>query len=200
MTIVPYQTNDIFLWDINSGNCSLPLTLGREPLATGRHFSHLNGLDFNYRGDLLAAGNSDYIIDVWDINEVWDITKKKNDESIKPIHSLKGHTHKVTDVSFSPNNDLLASLSNYNTIKLWDARTGDLIETLKLDGGASDITFNSDGTSLLVMVDKDTILEFDLTWDKLIEQGCDWMKEYIKTHPEEKELNKICHHTLSKSE
>ena len=26
------------------------------------------------------------------------------------------------------------------------------------------------------------------------------MKYYIKTHPEEKELNKICRHTLSKSE
>ncbi|HAC65906.1 MAG TPA: hypothetical protein DCF68_20830 [Cyanothece sp. UBA12306] len=200
LTIVPFQTNEIYLWDVNTQKCSHPLTLGRKPLDQGMHHSNINSLDFNYRGDLLAAGNSDFIIDVWDINEVWDITKKNSDEYINPIHPLKGHTNEVTDVSFSPNDDLLASLSNYNTIKFWNARTGDLIETLKLDGGGQSITFNSDGTSLLVMTGWNTILEFNLTWDKLLEQGCDWMKDYIKTHPQEKELKKICRHTLSKSE
>jgi WD40 repeat protein len=98
------------------------------------------------------------------------------------------------DVSFSPNSNLLASSSDDQTIKFWNVKTekGYLIETLTLDQNIEHITFNSDGTSLMVLTDENNILEFDLTWDKLLEQGCDWMKDYIKTHPQEKELKQIC--------
>jgi WD40 repeat protein len=45
--------------------------------------------------------------------------------------TLKGHTGPVTSVSFSPDGNRIASGSRDNTIRLWDASTGEELHTLK---------------------------------------------------------------------
>jgi WD40 repeat protein len=59
---------------------------------------------------------------------------------------LEGHTDKVIDVAFSPNNSKIASGSRDKTIKIWDAATGGVENTLK---GHTDwvtsVAFSPDG-------------------------------------------------------
>ena len=43
----------------------------------------------------------------------------------------KGHSHHVTSVAFSPNGERVASGSEDNTIRIWDAATGQLQRELK---------------------------------------------------------------------
>src|SRR6266480_1096171 len=40
------------------------------------------------------------------------------------VQTLKGHSGLVSDVIFSPDGKLLASASNYKTIRIWDAGAG----------------------------------------------------------------------------
>jgi WD40 repeat protein len=47
------------------------------------------------------------------------------------VRTLKGHSHWVRSVAFSADSKLVASGSNDNTVKIWDAATGAEVRTLK---------------------------------------------------------------------
>jgi len=42
------------------------------------------------------------------------------------VHTFVGHTMSVTDISFSPDGETLASSSNDGTVLLWDLTTLDI--------------------------------------------------------------------------
>jgi WD40 repeat protein len=49
------------------------------------------------------------------------------------LQTLEGHSNYVNAVAFSPDNTTLASVSNDETVKLWDARSGAVLQTLDTD-------------------------------------------------------------------
>jgi WD40 repeat protein len=72
----------------------------------------------------------------------------KNYVAGSPV-TLRGHQHNVTSVMFSPDGQTLASGSDDQTVKLWDARTGQELRTLR--GHQNDVrsvTFSPDGQTL----------------------------------------------------
>jgi WD40 repeat protein len=66
--------------------------------------------------------------------KVWQLTSyynKKNQQEIKPIHTLMGHSHIVSSLAISANSEFLISGSQDKTIRVWNLVTGQLIHTLK---------------------------------------------------------------------
>jgi WD40 repeat protein len=45
--------------------------------------------------------------------------------------TFEGHLYRVNTVAFSPDGQLLVSVSDNNTVRLWDSRTGALCNTLE---------------------------------------------------------------------
>ncbi len=80
-------------------------------------FSVMMELAFSPDGQVLATGNYDYQVYLWDV------------ASGNQLLICSGHQDKVWSVAFHPQGHLLASGSDDQTIKLWDSRTGECLRT-----------------------------------------------------------------------
>jgi WD40 repeat protein len=86
-----------------------------------------------------AGGNTaDFNIRLWDVG------------SGNLLRSLQGHTSIVWALAFSPDCQMLASVSKDGTARIWDWRNGSVLETLNFPGEATSVTFSPDGQTLAV--------------------------------------------------
>ncbi|KAG2054826.1 WD40 repeat-like protein [Suillus hirtellus] len=96
---------------------------------------------------------------------VWDVKSSKPVEGLNPIKT--GH-ESVCAVSYSPDASMIATggfTYNENGIKIWDAKTGELLSTIKLDRSICNLTWTSDEKKLIAGCEYGPITIFDTaTW------------------------------------
>jgi WD40 repeat protein len=101
----------------------------------------VNTLAFTRDGTVLAAagGNDqDFAVSLWDV---------VNSQS---LGELKGHAGIVWGVAFSPDGQMLASVSGDQTAKVWDWRSGTQLTSLDFPGQVVSVGFSPDGQTLAV--------------------------------------------------
>ena len=63
--------------------------------------------------------------------------------------SLHGHSDSVNSVCFNHDGSQVASGSEDNTVKVWNAKTGDLVQSLQgHSGDVYSVCFNHDGSQV----------------------------------------------------
>ena len=82
--------------------------------------------------------------------------------SKKPVTRMTGHQKQINQVTFSPDGALLASAAWDNHVKLWSARDGKFLNTLRAHVGPVYMTCFSADSRLLASCSKDTTLK---VWD-----------------------------------
>jgi WD40 repeat protein len=98
------------------------------------------GIAWNADGGLLAAAATDHRIYVWDVAKL-----RQGSNSPEPLQVLTGHQAEVTQISFSATNNLLASTSNDETVRIWEPIGGkELIHA----AGTYPMRFSADGQRL----------------------------------------------------
>ncbi len=120
----------------------------------------------------------------------------KDDKLISTFKGHFGHKEKsfnsfyptdtgIDNVSFSPDEKIIISSSRGDT-KLWKI-DGTLIDSIQGDNAS----FLPDGSGLSITIDgKEVIWSLDI--DKLTKDGCEWLNNYLATHPQELKSLKVC--------
>ena len=128
--------NAVQLWDVTTWHIM-------EILAA--HSGEIHSVTFSHDGQILATGDYNGTI------KLWDIATRRN------IRTIDGHKHPdfdrdynlVSSLEFSPDDKILASASWDNTVKLWNVDTGDEIATLNHVGSVYTVAFSPDGTMVV---------------------------------------------------
>jgi WD40 repeat protein len=163
------------LWAADSGKPLMAIGDGEERRdyalalsADGRH--------------LAFADRSDII--------VWDIAAGKTK------HTLAGHQHTVTALAFAPDGKLLASLSEDETVRLWNLTTGKTVHQLLPNPQPTSLAFAPDGQTLYVSCWGGTVRLFDPATGK--ERAKAWMRQegtisVVAVAPDGKHLALVLH-------
>ena len=114
------EDNSVRIWDIETGKC-LKVMDG--------HKGHVNTVDLTHNGKFVASGGwFDKTIRIWDV---------QSGECLKVLRGHEGHVHAVRlsrdlkiVVSASGASDEECSNYKDNTVRIWDARSGECLKIL----------------------------------------------------------------------
>ncbi len=168
--IVSGSFNGIFKLWTNDGS---PINL-RE-----NHDGIIYSIAFNSNGDTIASASLDKTIKLWKPDGTW-------------LNTLEGHHGIVTGVAFSSKSDLIASTSDDKTLKLW-TRDGTLIHTfVGHQHMVESLAFSPSGEIIATISDDKTLKLWNLSLGDLLAKGCDWVRDYLNTLPEDHEDKHLC--------
>jgi WD40 repeat protein/serine/threonine protein kinase len=139
----------IKLWDANSG--AIIKTLAG-------HARSVSGVAFSPDSSRLVSGSKDRTVRIWDSSGK-DRTARVEDQGTDNAITLLGHSGQIYGVAFSSDGTLLASCGQYGSIILRNARTNEVLSTLKSHGGApvNELSFSPDGTQFASAGDDSTV-------------------------------------------
>ncbi|MEM9541375.1 MAG: AAA-like domain-containing protein [Cyanobacteria bacterium P01_E01_bin.42] len=140
-----------------------------------RHDGGVTAVKFNPDGRTLLSSGRDRSVKLWDLDG-------------RLLQTFQGHEQGVNDVAFSPNGEIIASAGDDGVIILWGRDGKQLTALRQHDQGVNGIAFSSDGKTLVSgSTDNRVILwhlEEILAFDRLLEQGCDRVRDYLQYNAE----------------
>jgi len=133
--------------------------------------SLINQIIFSPDGKLLASAMNDGVIKLWKLDG--NLARK-----------LRGHSGTVFNIHFSPDDQQLISSSYDDTVKFWDLN-GNSPHTLRINHfireGVLDADFSPDMQTIAFANDEDGLVLWHLDLDRLLQQACSKVYDYLKT-------------------
>jgi WD40 repeat protein len=166
------------------------------------HRDWVKRLSFSPNGQYIATTSDDHTARLWDLQgNLLVLLKAFVDRVVASKYFDNGYiepSNRILDISFSPDGKRIATAFDNGTIRLWDIQGNLLAEFLDFrDAPVESISFSPDGRFLAAastIYKENSIVRL---WrveglDELLARGCNWLKDYLVTHPEAREKLKVC--------
>lgn len=102
------------------------------------------------------------------------------------LAELKIEQEKAFCLRISPDGQILATAGKEGTVKLWTLAGQQLAEFKSNQGWIWSLSFCESGKRIAIAGDDGTVQLWRVeNLDELLARGCDWLKNYLKVHPEE---------------
>ncbi|MBD2385910.1 nSTAND1 domain-containing NTPase [Cylindrospermum sp. FACHB-282] len=163
--------NGAWLWNIN----------GKLLAELKGHQGYVRSVSFSQKENKLATAGDDGTIRLWDFSGRQVATPFKTYQS------------RVRSISFSPDGKLLATASATKKIRLWNLSGQQIAEFTGHQGNIKSADFSPNGKLLATASSDNTAILWRVRGlDQLLDEGCDRLKDYFITHPEEKKKLSVC--------
>lgn len=144
------------------------------------HQAQIRSLSFSPDGEQIATADDNSNLKVWDL-------------SGNPKLEFFSYQSGVKSIAFSPRGEYIATGGTNRTVKVWDLSGRQVAEFNIEKGSVWDISFSVDGKSLVAGGDNGSLqLSQVKELDELLTEGCDWLKGYLESHKEKREMLKVC--------
>ncbi|MDZ8226554.1 NB-ARC domain-containing protein [Nostoc sp. ChiVER01] len=144
--------------DLDGKICLWRVVDGQPILTLQGHTGWIWAVTFSPDGKTLASCSHDWLIRLWDVQSLdfepshpANLSEARDANPIPGacLNTLRGHSHRVWTIAFSPDGQLLASGSDDLTIRLWNAQDGTCLKVLQgHTGGVTSVCFSPDGQLL----------------------------------------------------
>ena len=122
-----------------------------------------------------AVANADNEIQIW----------RNSDNKQELIRTFSGHNKTISQIKYSPDGKILATAGWDNTVKLWNLKTGKLINTLTHKDAVNAIAFSPDNQTLISGTEANNVYIWNIATakqpklDKTLNEHTDSIKTVI---------------------
>jgi WD40 repeat protein len=143
------------------------------------HQNSVNSAQFSPDGKLIVTASADTTARVWDISGKF-LFELPNQDYVNSAQFTKDGKHIITSAA--------------NKVRVWDLSGRQLAEYQHEEKSLAGAMPSPDGKKIMTITLFDNRLR---VWrldnlDNLITRGCDWLKDYLATHPQAKQRLKMC--------
>ena len=143
------------------------------------HQDKIRVLDVTDDGKYLATADDQSLV------KIWHISGEEKQE-------FSSYQNGIYALSFSPNGEYLVTGGMDGKVKVWDLQGRQIAEFNDEKGAIWGISFGKDG-KVVIGGDKGLAQLWKLReLDELLNDGCEWLESYIKSHPNDVEIRKVC--------
>jgi WD40 repeat protein len=153
--------------DVEGKICLWRVVDGKQVLTLKGHTGWIWAVTFSPDGKTLASCSHDSLIRLWDVQTIdFEQSNTANMAEISRfshvsetcLKTLRGHLSRVWTISFSPDGQMLASGSDDQTIRLWNAHDGTCLTVLQgHTSGVTSVSFSPNGQILASASDNSSI-------------------------------------------